>query len=33
MTIKEQYIELQKSRKIQSSDILKNKKIIAWEFF
>lgn len=33
MTIQEQYIELQKSRKIQSSDILKNKKRIAWEFF
>lgn len=33
MTIQEQYIELQKTRKIQSSDILKNKKRIAWEFF
>ena len=33
MTIQEQYIELQKSRKIQSSDILKSKKTIAWEFF
>lgn len=33
MTIQEQYIELQKSRKKQSSDVLNNKKRIAWEFF
>lgn len=32
MTIQEQ-IELQKNRKQQSSDILNNKKRIAWEFF
>lgn len=33
MTIQEQYIELQKCRKQQSSDILNNKKRIAWEYF
>lgn len=33
MTIQEQEIELQKYRKQQSSDILNNKKRIAWEFF
>jgi len=33
MTIQEQYVELQKSRKKQSSDILNNKKRTAWEFF
>ena len=33
MTIQEQYIELQKCRKQQSSDVLNNKKRIAWEYF
>lgn len=33
MTIQEQEIELQKYRKQQFSDILNNKKRIAWEFF
>lgn len=33
MTIQEQYVELQKSRKKQSSDVLNNKKRVAWEFF
>lgn len=33
MTLEEQYIELQKNRQQQSSDILNDKKRIAWEFF
>ncbi len=33
MTIQEQYAELQKFRKKQSSDVLNNKKRIAWLFF
>lgn len=33
MTLKEQYVELQKYRKIQSSEIINNKKRNVWEFF
>lgn len=33
MTIQEQYVELQKFRTKQTSDVLNNKKRTAWEFF
>lgn len=33
MTLQEQYVELQKYRKKQFSDILNNKKRMSWEYF